>query len=337
MKKERQPTRHRLLLAAGSLLLTPVLLEVGSYAFGTFELDLKPPMVTNAEEYSRALRPDPLLFWSLAPDAVDANGVRLTNAHGLRGPAIGPKREDEYRILSLGESSTHAGRIPYESTYSATLQRLLSRVDGKRVRVINAGVPGYSLFQGHQYLAHRGLQLEPDLVLLYFGYNDFLPVSYLERQGSRGFDDAELHEYRRSTHYRVHTFLGRTSNLYRAFRNWREPGSTAEGAAEDRRPRVPEAKRRELLSAFLELCMQHEIQVVVVVPWYMKFEDHAPLLREFAREHGLLAIDLPELLRRTPRKPREEYFLDRVHPTAEGHELIAREIRNGLLAFGRNR
>jgi lysophospholipase L1-like esterase len=69
----------------------------------------------------------------------------------------------------------------------------------------------------------------------------------------------------------------------------------------------------------------------------VKFEDHAPLLREFAAEHGLPLIDLPNLLRKTPSKPREEYFLDRLHPTAEGHALIAEAIRNELMQYSRHR
>ena len=64
------------------------------------------------------------------------------------------------------------------------LEQLLNQDERDRdVRVLNGGVPGYTLFQGVQYLLHRSEQFEPDMVLLYFGFNDYLGVSYT-RTGS---------------------------------------------------------------------------------------------------------------------------------------------------------
>jgi len=320
--------------------------EWAARSLGDFEGNVDPLDAGDMGYFAEVRQYDPLLFWSLRPGGEGSNGLLKLNSFGLRGPEVSPAKGNEYRILSLGESSTFAGRAPYKDCYSARLEKLLGRINGRKVRVINAGVPGYTLFQGYQYLIHRGLEFEPDAVLLYFGFNDFLPVSYLAnrttKQG-RGLNDRELFELRKTSGRGTHDLLMEKSHLYRALR-WllldSEPRSELpEGEIEvdEDQVRVPEEDRRWLLEEILRACNTRGIQLIVCIPWYVKFEDHAPLLAEFATEHNLPLVDLPNLLRKTPFKPREEYFLDRVHPTGEGHGLIAEAIRDELLSYSQRR
>ncbi len=343
-----QPTSllKKLALAAASVVLAVGAAEVGARSLGNFEGHVDPLDAGDMGYYAEVRQYDPLLFWSLTPGGVDSNGVLKLNSHGLRGPEISEEKKNEYRILSLGESSTFAGRAAYEDCYSARLQKLLGRINGRRVRVINAGVPGYTLFQGYQYLVHRGLEFKPDAVLLYFGYNDFLPVSYLANRTTslgRGLNDRELFALREESGQQLHDSLMENSHLYRGLRQLLLPAVPTVGDADaeieidDEHARVPEEDRRWLLESTLNLCRERGIQLIVCVPWYVRFEDHAPLLKEFATENNLPLVDLPNLLRKTPFKPREEYFLDRVHPTADGHALIAEAIRDELLAFSKRR
>ena len=75
--------------------------------FGVFEGPLLPLRVGDIQLYGRH---DPLLFWSLKPGAQAADGTIWVNQQGLRGPEVGHKQPGEYRILSLGESTTCDGR-----------------------------------------------------------------------------------------------------------------------------------------------------------------------------------------------------------------------------------
>ena len=60
------------------------------------------------------------LLWSLRPSHRDRLlGVEVvTNDQELRLPPIEPRRPDEFRILSLGESTTFGSRVEANETYT---------------------------------------------------------------------------------------------------------------------------------------------------------------------------------------------------------------------------
>jgi lysophospholipase L1-like esterase len=49
---------------------------------------------------------------------------------------------------------------------------LRERLSGAPVECINAGLPGATLFQGWRFLETRGWSLEPDVIVLNFGWNE---------------------------------------------------------------------------------------------------------------------------------------------------------------------
>jgi lysophospholipase L1-like esterase len=291
-----------------------------------------PVLVRESGRWRDRYEHDDRLFWRLKPNLVE-NGRRFTNALGLRGPEIPEKRPDEFRILSLGESTTFGWNVSYEQSYSALLQELLPSLAGRRVRVVNAGVPSYTSFQAYHYLRERGLDLEPDAVLLYFGANDFAPAIQRAARSARWLEDAsltdpELYAMRRRPLVRLNSELLEHSNFYR----WlalparpREPPAPADPP----RSRLSLSDRRRVLSDFLDLCEAAGVQLVIVVPWYREFSLHEPLLREFAAANGVPIVDLPALLTPLP-QPRERYFQDIIHPNAAGHRLIARALAASL-------
>jgi len=275
---------------------------------------------------------DPNLFWAMRPHAI-IDGSAL-NSLGLRGPEILAKDPGEFRILSLGESTTFGAEVLYEETYSSLLGKKLAFVDGKNVKVINAGVPGYTLFQGLTYLRLRGLTLQPDAVLIYFGYNDFLAVAFRAARdaGSEpqyvGLMDRELFEKRTTTLYRFIYTLQKYSNLARLISFHALPASE-NVALDSKRQRVPEPDRSWILSEFRSMSQEHGFQLIVVIPWYRNFEEHVPLLRELTTWDDITVVDLPTKLTDLP-NPRESFFLDVVHPNPDGHRLIAEVIGEQL-------
>lgn len=97
------------------------------------------------------------------------------SAQGLRGPEIPyAKPEGEFRILVLGDSFCDAIEVPVGNRFTELLQSALDqRVGAGRVRVINAGVVGWSNSQELVYFEQEGVRFQPDLVLLaVYPHND---------------------------------------------------------------------------------------------------------------------------------------------------------------------
>jgi lysophospholipase L1-like esterase len=91
------------------------------------------------------------------------------NSHGYRGPETTyEKPSGTFRILNLGDSIVMGWGVREENTYGRRLESLLNEESSgnPRFEVINAGVPGWNLENASAYLQAEGLKYEPDLILL---------------------------------------------------------------------------------------------------------------------------------------------------------------------------
>lgn len=96
------------------------------------------------------------------------------NSLGYRGREIPRvKSEGEFRIVCLGGSTTYTSSVfDHTRTYPAMLERDLAAAGHPEVRVINAGMHGWTSWESLVNLEFRVLDLEPDLVIVYHGIND---------------------------------------------------------------------------------------------------------------------------------------------------------------------
>jgi lysophospholipase L1-like esterase len=103
------------------------------------------------------------LFWS---EAARPASSPLQAGIVIRGDPA-PVKGSKYRILCLGDSCTRlaAGGPPYAAL-------LTGKLGPDRVEVFNASLPGYSSHQGLTWLRQELLAWEPDLLIVYFGWND---------------------------------------------------------------------------------------------------------------------------------------------------------------------
>ncbi len=93
------------------------------------------------------------------------------NSAGIRGPEIKNIKVGK-RILALGNSCTFGWGVPLDNCWTTLLERNLRRkLPDSSLEVINAGIPGYSSFQGKQYFQEL-FKYQPDIVLIMFGWND---------------------------------------------------------------------------------------------------------------------------------------------------------------------
>ena len=124
--------------------------------------------------YQRA--DNPLLSIELKPNFRDPDPdltrtYERTNAHGLRDrPRSIPKPEGVRRILLLGDSVVEGHGIPESQTIAHQWEALYE--DG-RTEVLNLGISGYITRSEVELLEVKGLQFDPDVVVLVFVANDF--------------------------------------------------------------------------------------------------------------------------------------------------------------------
>ncbi len=275
---------------------------------------------------------DPYLFWALKPNL---RGLRVTgtspegdsidfafstNALGLRGPEVAPKGQC-LRVLALGDSCTFGLGVNDADTWPAQLQRMLDEFGGgTQWDVINAGVYGYSAFQGLRYLQSKGFALEPDVVIVQFWANDAERWSMSDREAARRLALTQWERpLMRSRFYCWLKLTMQHTNLVRIL--------APDG------PMVRESPEEfaQSLRAIRDACHRRGVKTAFVV-WPVREQWSAPfprpneyqrIIEEVARGAGssTAVLNLFEVFARAETSP----YLDPVHANPEGCRLMAEE------------
>jgi len=121
---------------------------------------------------------DPLLGWRKRAGARALFRTReyrtevSINSQGLRDPERGdPSQRSPFRILALGDSFVEGYCVALKDTVTQVLEASLAR-RGCPVEVVNGGTAGYSTDQEYLFYKTEGLRYSPQVVVLFFYYND---------------------------------------------------------------------------------------------------------------------------------------------------------------------
>jgi GDSL-like Lipase/Acylhydrolase family len=153
----------RRLLANGLLSVLALMLffALGEVAFRLVDADRQLEYELDPEVYWK-LRPNQTGYLWMGNGSLRSVEARINNL-GLRGPDVDVQSHPRIRILALGDSFTFGVGVGDAETFCAVLERTLGP---QRVEVIDAGVPGYGIFQAERTLRRLGTQLRPDVVIL---------------------------------------------------------------------------------------------------------------------------------------------------------------------------
>lgn len=269
------------------------------------------------------------------------------NSDGFRGGEI-DKSHSRVRILAIGDSCTFGlmGERPYARVFQEQLEQ-----SGNPVEVINGAVEGYSprnaLYRMAQFKA-----LKPELTTVYIGWN----ALYADEDGANpsGLKSIAL---LRLAHRKFEIWRqGRQGYALKDYSKKKNPDKAS--------PQV--ARLKHYLPSFMpqveqiinELESIGSIPVIITLPCLYVTDEvptqkalelgHLPLftdnpyalaimaeryneeLRGLAKRRSLRLIDL-EQWSRTAIQPRDKYFIDSVHLTAEGQRMIGEYVATQLL------
>lgn len=253
------------------------------------------------------------------------------NGQGYRGADFErEKPADAYRIVILGDSFTFGEGTPESQIYPTLLGTALRarRVDGRRIEVINLGVPGDDIRDALVTYRNFARRLKPDWVVLQWNTNDF-PSSAVRRDHLRliGARYRELFASVEALHWsRLLSFVYARIQMLRLSR---ELIATTKEDAEGGRESFAEIGRVRRLAVedgagFLVLAFPELIRFDAY-PYAALLE----LLHEYCRSERIPLIDLLPAL--SAHRDRELWVHETDHhPNRLAHAIAAGELLEGI-------
>lgn len=294
---------------------------------------------------------DPLLLWRLKPNLDHVYWdftILSTNADHLRsqqvGTTLGTKKPGTIRIVCLGDSVTFGYRVPtvwpdkpteYDPEwlpFPMLLEKQLRAANpNRKFEAITMAVPGYTSHQGLAWLRRDIDKLQPDLLIVSFGWNDASLSDVPDREAIK-------------TNWSAVTIrrLIDTSQAFAHATRWLRAREAAKkltdpAAMRLRRP-VPRVSQSEYLDnmlATVDLSRQHGASVIVIAAPYRDHSPEAPeadLMLQYRRalgttmrQRGIPFLEIKELTEEAY-PSNEGWFGERIHPNHMGHRLIASEL-----------
>jgi lysophospholipase L1-like esterase len=306
----------------------------------------------------------PKLGWEWTPGYAavefmeDTEYEMVISSQGLRNEELAiPKPAGTYRIIALGDSVTEGPGVALEQTFVKLLQNQLRDAHpGHQIEVVNAGTGSYGTEQERIWLTERGLEFEPDLIMLDVYLNDsqsfkrsIYPVTVLSNFFSRHsafyvfFRDivrrslvaqtqaSEDFRYRFKDDWRASEWTADPQALeeliHLADRDWGLAWDDAElQVIEGEIERIARIADENDVALFVVL-FPVDVQVYAQVDVPMGLDKPQATLAGFVQDLGLPVLDLLPVLRNLES---EDLFYDQCHFKADAHQVVADAIEQAL-------
>lgn len=333
-QRPRSRWKQRLAAAALGFCVPLVVLEIAVRLVHGAPLPRREPVML--------VESNPLRGWQHVPsrDFHTFSHLAKINALGLRGPEVEARVPGELRVVALGDSMTFGVGVADADTLPARLEVELEGLLARPVTVFNTGHESYSTNQEVALLHELGERLDPDVVVLFWFFNDLNEESIparaeqLARLGPSAFATQGPFEGWARTRWRIVEAL-RSSAVF-AYLHWQH----------DYR-RHGDFAGFENSFATLPVWMEHlearcaalgaELYVVVLPFSVSLARDNAcrPLEEQgaaFFRERGLATFETRATLEaELPRLGRRPYVRYDYHYDAEGNALQAHAVARWLV------
>jgi lysophospholipase L1-like esterase len=321
--KEKTREKHGFLKTVGFLLGFCLFLELFLRLFG----------YGNYTTY----RPDERLLW--VPEAGHSVTVinhlpETFNDQGFRREEhVSAKQPGDFRVIAFGDSSTQGWGVGDGSTYSADLEKLLnhSGCTARHFEAIDAGVNAYPNALVAEKLKEvlQDNVVQPDVAIVAYSYNsNFEKLTKLQGADREAFLRRVRMKaiLRRSAIYNfvVEGVLRRL--VYYKLRHVIMAGTLSSlGGME----KLDMDYFNQGLQQSVDLTRAHHVQLILLMlgskgqtPTEELFPFQQAMLDFAAKEHVPVINMIPVV----SGKNQDAVFLDPVHPSVEGHEIIAEQL-----------
>jgi lysophospholipase L1-like esterase len=318
---------------------------------------------------SREIRePHPVLHHTLTPGASGTMSSPEFKVHyrvnsmGLRDREYEIKKPGTFRILVLGDSVVEGWGVEIEESWVKKLETILNQqASGVNFEVINGGVASYSPLLYYLFLKEKGLELEPDLVIMMMDMGD--PGDDYAYSKSAQFE-GEVPLSCPGGYYKAKGFMRVGSKANFLFRRYSRlylltdyAISSLKGEATGFRPMLFDVKElpsweagwrlsKQYILLTRDLLKENNIPFIFTVAppaflvgpneWQMgrkmlnfnlegvDFQSFFKDFKEFAQKNNIYYLDLLNYLKSYPEHPL--YYSYDIHPNSKGHKVIAEYI-----------
>lgn len=307
------------------------------------------------EKQSGIFEGDPLLLWRLKPNLDHVYWdftILSTNADHLRsqqvGLTVGAKEPGTIRIVCLGDSVTFGYRVPtvwpekpteYDPEwlpFPMLLEKQLRAANpDRKIETITMAVPGYTSHQGLAWLQRDIDDLQPDLLIMSFGWNDASFSDAPDREAIKtDWQSVTVRwfiDHSQAFAHTTHWLRAREATKEQArVQNQSQPAPLVHPTA-----RVSQQEYLSNMLAIEELAHGRGAAVIVIAAPYRDHSPEAPeadLMLQYRRalgttirQRGIPFLEIRELTEEAY-PSNEGWFGERIHPNHMGHRLIASEL-----------
>jgi len=267
----------------------------------------------------------------------------LINAEGLRGelPEL-PRPAERERLMVIGDSTAFGHGVPDGTAFVNVAGRILAE-SGLDVDVVNGGVAGYSIAQSGLFMEEQGWAMEPTLLVINNLWSDNTFDAFHDENLLASRALAQKNPLAHSDAVRLlATAFGRLMP--------QETGRivTVSGLGEwpeGKVRRVPVPRYALLLDALIDEARSRGVGVAFVRNanerllhgWRDEtpptWEPYFEVMEALADHHSVPMVDASTVFLGSGLE-QDGLFLDVMHPTVAGHELIGTALAEQLLASG---
>lgn len=253
------------------------------------------------------------------PGGLPVNDYEGINSLGFRGEEFDFNTQDK-RMVILGNSCVFGwGLYKYEDTFTYQLEEKL-RDKGEHYEVFNLGQPGYSSTQCLKLFNEWKTRINPDLLVIYLGWNDIWPTPLLsDSQTMKALKVNNTWAARQLRKMRTYALM---KDVFADSEN--QSVSTTKDTVGFTRIRVPFDEGVSNLKNLSRHC-----RTIIVLPPYCQVERkgiesfRTEVLQKLSEKAAIVKLDSMEI---TSPNSASYFSGDGFHPNEKGAEYIAERL-----------